>query len=173
MRVCLLAQSLNLKKSQQRDVFDSESLMTTTNKVGCVFIVCVVMSVELKLELRNLQFTNKWMYANTLHPFLSLLLSRCWWRRLLPASLPALPGYRSDQFGWHCPLLFCGWCPLYSLSGLLQKCRLLLWPDTAWDISHPALVHCRLIAATVCQQIGVPGFITVGASSPVIIVFRR
>lgn len=81
-------------------------------------------------------------------------LCRCRWRGFLPTSLPALPGYRGDQFGWHRPLLCSGWRPLLGLSGLLQKCRFLRWPATTWDISHPALAHPGVIAAPAHQCSG-------------------
>lgn len=92
------------------------------------------------------------MNSNALPPS---LLYRCWRWGLLPSSFPAVSGNRSDQCGWHCPLLRSGRCPLLSLSGLLQKCRLLHWPDTARNISHPALVRSRVIA--VYQHCGATG----------------
>lgn len=95
--------------------------------------------------------------ANTLRPAapFSVFLCRCWWRRLLPATLPALPSDSCDQFGRHCPLLCPGWRPLLGLPGLLQKCRLLHEPDTAWAVSHPALVWPWLVAGPVCSPVPV------------------
>lgn len=103
-------------------------------------------------ELPHLKASNHVTYNDKLNLSLFFFFCRCWWWRLLPAALPALPGYRGDQFGWHCPLLCSGGCPVISLSGLLQKCRLLHWPVTAWDSSHPALVHSWVIAANSSSQ---------------------
>lgn len=100
---------------------------------------------------------------------LCLFPCRCWRWRLLPASLPALSSYRSDQCGWHRSLLCPGRHPLLSLSGLLQKCRLLHWPVAERDRSTQTLVCSRVIAAYGLFFIVEPetlSFITAGSSGP-------
>lgn len=143
-------------------LFKDLYLSINVELVNCLTTSELICLAEFNIRLDNLHqmykstvtTLSKIVLQSTLFIFCSvtytlyLCLCRCWRWGLLPASLPALPGYRSDQCGWHGPLLCSGRCTLVSLSGLLQKCRLLLWPDTARGSSHPTVVYSRVIAAT-------------------------
>lgn len=103
------------------------------------------------LQARVLPLSLRWQRHQQVVEFDSLPVSlfpcRGGRRRLLPPPLPALPRHRGDQFGRHRPLLRPGRRPLFRLQGLFQKRRLLRGTDPTRDLSHPALVLGRLVAA--------------------------